>query len=230
MPWQQEITKRYSKMGLAHQGQKPEKASVVVLGLDANWSPGLANHPDVCNLIFEYLDDGVAFWGKYGYHHPFLLEQYQATGLRDGVRYHRMFTKLGLTKCHAPHVSFAELLNVPTSGRVNETDFLAHFEKESVREHATRLEAFLMNGERRLVSVCDGVARRMNRLSRRHNLFTKVMKHLPEEGAYFNKPNVPTYSNGKTEFILARHFSAVWTIEGLEALGRRFRKFIDGPT
>ncbi|HKL26109.1 MAG TPA: hypothetical protein VJ910_07805, partial [Desulfuromonadales bacterium] len=49
------------------QGQYPEKARIIFLSSDANYSPEISDHP-FFKKILEYQDDGVAFWKKHGCH------------------------------------------------------------------------------------------------------------------------------------------------------------------
>lgn len=94
------------------QGQSPDKAKIIFLGLDANWDKDIENN-NAFDKIAEYLKDGVLFWEKYGVHHPFLLPEYKKKG---GYKYHKGFSKLGIDKRFANEVSFVELMNKPTYG------------------------------------------------------------------------------------------------------------------
>lgn len=58
------------------QGATPESATFLFVGLDANYSPTIEQSP-VFPRLLEYLKDGVAFWRRYGVHHPFLLPGYR---------------------------------------------------------------------------------------------------------------------------------------------------------
>lgn len=70
-------------------------ATFLFVGLDANYSPDLEASPSFQSVL-EYHEDGVAFWRRYGVHHPFLLPEYRG----DGRRYHRTFAKIGFKpKC-----------------------------------------------------------------------------------------------------------------------------------
>lgn len=46
------------------QGQSPEKARVIFLSSDANYSPEISNNT-FFEKILEYQKDGVVFWNKY---------------------------------------------------------------------------------------------------------------------------------------------------------------------
>jgi hypothetical protein len=90
------------------QGQHPEKARVIFCGTDANYSEEISCHP-FFDRIIEYQENGVAFWGKYGKHHPFLLKGYPFKKNTGGVPYHTNFAALKLSLEYAPHISFIEL-------------------------------------------------------------------------------------------------------------------------
>ena len=95
-----------------YQGTDPMKAKYLFIGLDANYAEDI-DQSEISQEMYEYLDDGVLFWEKYGVHHPFLLDNYQG----DGKFYHRSFAKIGFTQSHAPEIAFIELLHLPTYGR-----------------------------------------------------------------------------------------------------------------
>ncbi len=95
-----------------YQGADPATAHFVFVGLDANYDINLESSP-IFSHVTEYHEDGIAFWKKYGVHHPFLLREYAG----DGLFYHRSFARIGFTPAHAGLVSFVELLHVPTVGR-----------------------------------------------------------------------------------------------------------------
>ncbi len=94
------------------QGASPEEAEFVFLGIDANYSADIEHSP-IFEKLLEYHQNGVAFWKKNKIHHPFLLPQYDG----DGARYHKYFSKLGISPDYADKISFMELLHLPTVGR-----------------------------------------------------------------------------------------------------------------
>lgn len=94
------------------QGADPEFASLVFVGLDANYSAGIATEP-IFPSILEYHADGPRFWRTHGVHHPFLLPAYRGSGRK----YHMNFADIGLGADQADRISFVELLPVPTVGR-----------------------------------------------------------------------------------------------------------------
>jgi hypothetical protein len=147
-----------------YQGAVPQEADFLFVGLDANYDEGIASAP-IFSKVLEYHCDGVAFWRKYGVHHPFLLAGY--TG--DGRRYHRTFARIGFSPAHANLVSFVELLHVPTVGRnVLVPEDLAH-------EHLKWLNNVIRQGGARHVFIADKVAR----LMRTTRLFP-WLPHVPD--------------------------------------------------
>ena len=95
-----------------YQGVSPDKAKFLFVGLDANYNSSIESNP-IFSKIREYHEDGAQFWRQYGVHHPFLLPRYRG----DGKKFHQRFSKIGFTKDQANDVSFAELIDVPTTGR-----------------------------------------------------------------------------------------------------------------
>ncbi|WP_200947242.1 hypothetical protein [Ramlibacter sp. Leaf400] len=102
------------------QGASPDLAQFVFIGLDANYAPAL-EQSSIYDSVLEYHRDGVSFWRRHGFHHPFLSPMYRG----DGRRYHQNFARLGFQCGDAANVSFVELLHVPTVGRnkLEVTDF-----------------------------------------------------------------------------------------------------------
>lgn len=90
-------------------------ASVIILGNDANYSEEISN-TEFFDYILEYQKDGVAFWKKYGIHHPFLHQQYPHGISKLGMKYHKVFASLGISSENADSISFVELLDVATTG------------------------------------------------------------------------------------------------------------------
>jgi hypothetical protein len=94
------------------QGINPQGARFLFVGLDANFDAKIP-----CGFfkgeILPYLDDGVAYWQKRGFHHPFMHSDYHGSGRL----YHKRFAKIGFRPDQAGLVSFIELLHVPTTGR-----------------------------------------------------------------------------------------------------------------
>jgi hypothetical protein len=133
-----------------YQGVAPEEATFLFIGLDANYHAEIGKHPIFLKII-EYHNDGVAFWQKYGVHHPFLLPEYSG----DGKFYHRSFARIGFQPEHASLVSFGELLHVPTVGRnslvASDLDML----------HLKKLNIAILEGKPDYIFIPAGVGRLM---------------------------------------------------------------------
>lgn len=155
--------------GKPYQGADPKRADFIFVGLDANYDAQIETTPIFPRLL-EYHADGVAFWRKYGVHHPFLLPGYRG----DGRLYHRSFARIGFTAAHAHLVSFVELLHMPTVGRnvLTPTDFSA--------EHLAWLDALIREGRARHVFVPDKVANLMRKT--RHFPWLPRTRQLSSEG------------------------------------------------
>lgn len=133
-----------------YQGVAPEQATFLFIGLDANYDATIEAHAIFPNIL-EYHRNGLAFWQKYGVHHPFLLSDY--TG--DGKFYHRSFARIGFQPEHAGLVSFTELLHVPTSGR-NKLEV-----KDLSKSHLNQMNAAITEGAARYIFIPAGVAQLM---------------------------------------------------------------------
>jgi len=152
-----------------YQGQSPEKANIIFLSSDANYSPEISNHP-FFNYILEYQADGVSFWDKYGCHHPFLLNEYPFNRNKDGVPFHRNFSKIGLTSRHADKVCFLELLDVPTIGNKSENKSL-FYDLVSL-SHLKYIENLMLSGGNKLFFVSGGTLKAIMYLKKKHNVFS----------------------------------------------------------
>lgn len=169
------------------QGAAPEQARFVFVGLDANYDATL-EHTSSFQFVLEYHANGVAFWQRYGVHHPFLLPNYRG----DGRRYHLNFARIGFTPDNAPEVSFVELLDVPTVGRSGLEP------KDLNPQHLSRISALVTAGELRHVFVSAGVVRLM--------LATRAFPWLGRPVRSHDL--VPLlYAFGKTKVHLHLHFS-----------------------
>lgn len=150
------------------QGQTPEKAKIVFLSSDANYSPEISSH-SFFNYIFEYHNDGIAFWHKYGCHHPFLLEDYPFNKTQAGVPFHRNFSKLGLTKEYAEDISFLEILDLPTIG--NKSKDTKQFFRLLSLSHLARIDNLILKNQDILFFVPGGVLRDMVKISKQFQVF-----------------------------------------------------------
>lgn len=155
------------------QGQIPEKAKIIFLSSDANYSPEISKHP-FFKCIIEYQKDGIAFWKKHGCHHPFMLSNYpkEFDRRKDGVPFHRNFSKLGLqAKPHAEHISFLEILDVPTIGNKSENKKL--FFDLVCRDHLKYIDRLVHGGGHKLFIVSKGVLDDINEIKKIYpNLFS----------------------------------------------------------
>jgi hypothetical protein len=132
------------------QGTEPETAKFLFIGLDANYATDIENN-QIFPKLMDYLQNGTAFWKKYGIHHPFLLPQYRG----DGQFYHTSFAKIGFRPEHATEVSFIELLHVPTYGRSSLTP------DDLSASHLRRINDAILHGPTRFIFIPDSVARLM---------------------------------------------------------------------
>jgi len=159
-----ELTSLYRQK--PYQGQNPELAKVIFLGLDANFAEDI-EQSEYYPYIKEYLTDGVKFWEKYDVHHPFMLPQYKN---RDGVTYHKNFSKLKLCALNAKHISFVELLDVPTVGRTSNNKRL--FYGMLNRSYLIELEALIFTSDyKKLVFIPRGVYKDLLKTKKEYDIF-----------------------------------------------------------
>ncbi len=163
------------------QGQSPEKASVVFLSSDANYSPDISNHKFFKHIL-EYQKDGIAFWKKYGCHHPFLLSNYPFNKNADGVPFHRNFKKIGLGSEHAEHISFLELLDIPTVGNKSENKKL--FYDLISLPHLEYIERLMLGGGNKLFLVSNGVLRDIVKIKKIYPVFKWLDFELNQKEQY----------------------------------------------
>ena len=185
------------------QGQSPEKAKVIFLSSDANYSPEISNH-QFFNYILEYQKDGIAFWEKYQCHHPFLLPNYPFSKNTGGVPFHRNFSKIGLGPEHAVHISFLELLDIPTIGNKSQNKKL--FYELVSKSHLEYIENLMIGGGNKLFFVSNGVLKDIAKLKRNHPVFKWLDCKIPTESQYSK-----TIKGNKIKEIY--HFSS-WQIHG----------------
>ena len=180
------------------QGQLPEKARIVFLSSDANYSPEISNH-HFFKYILEYQKDGIAFWEKYNCHHPFLLPNYPFNKNMAGVPFHRNFSKIGLRPEHAAHISFIELLDIPTIGNKSQNRKL-FFEYVSL-SHLEYIEELMLGGGSKLFYVSNGVLRDIAKLKKAYPVFEWFDYELTSSKQY-----VKTINSNKIREIY--HFSS----------------------
>ena len=117
------VALRHFWVGHHYQGQCPERAKNVFIGLDPNWDENIDDH--LLGLIRDYFDNLEGFWDEHHEHHPLLV-----LGNGDGLTYHRNVRKLFNFKVGAGNwpalrtlvmsTSFVELLGTPTYGNATE--------------------------------------------------------------------------------------------------------------
>jgi hypothetical protein len=151
-----------------YQGQSPEEAAIVFLSSDANYSPAISSH-SFFEHILEYHEDGIAFWKRYGCHHPFMLPNYPFNRNKAGVPFHRNFSKLGLGPEYAEHICFLELLDVPTIG--NKSEDRDQFYKLLSLRHLEYIESLIRGGGHKLFFVSNGVLKNLKKIKKSYPLF-----------------------------------------------------------
>jgi hypothetical protein len=198
-----------------HQGQDPWLARIVIVGLDANYSPEISQSEEFFKYVLEYHQDGVSFWKKHGVHHPFLLPSYPLRKNTGGVPYHRKFSSMRLTSDYARHVSFIELLPVPTTGQTNRKRFWELFDVE----HAARIDRLVTTGAPRLVILSKTLSQYMLQAKKTR----KVFGWLPDRFHLGEMKRV-----GETTIYGAPHFSSTtYEKKVFATLGDRLRQYCD---
>jgi hypothetical protein len=102
------------------QGQDPNEAKVFFFGIDANYAANVEDNAEFFNILLAYHGNGVAYWqnNENNDHHPFLLPMYREGA---GYSYHKTIKGIDLpAETCATAISFVEMLNVPTTGSLNE--------------------------------------------------------------------------------------------------------------
>ena len=151
-----------------YQGQVPHKAKILFLSSDANYSPEISEHT-FFKYILEYQEDGVDFWNKYNVHHPFLLPDYPFNRTKDGVRFHTIFKKLKLSTKLADHISFIELLDIPTIGNKSKNN--KEFWEFVSEDHLKFLDTIIQNDNEKLIFIPGGVLKEMKKMKKLYNVF-----------------------------------------------------------
>lgn len=204
--------------GKPYQGQDPKRSAVLIVGNDANYSDAISNHKFFGRII-EYHDDGIRFWTKHGRHHPFLLPEYPFDRRIGGVRYHLNFAKMQFEPRDAPHFSFVELLGVPTIGNTGSNQDL--FFGLLDRKHLQWLEHLIFLPQRRFVLVNQTLVRMIERISRQHNVLTRLAAVL--EGT---KPGESALEKNGTVIYNGYSFSHSISNAYLSGLGQTIRNFV----
>lgn len=181
-----------------YQGAVPEKAKFIFIGLDANYGKEIEGNETFPQVI-EYLHDGVAFWERYGVHHPFLLPNYRG----DGKFFHQSFARIGLTKQHAREVSFVELIDVPTYGKSS----LAVDDLNM--KHLARIKRVLEGSIAQFVFIPTSVGNLMKK--------SGVFPWLPSKPQTIGSPLKQWGTVGATKLLWHYHFSVYGKFEEVKA-------------
>jgi hypothetical protein len=203
------------------QGQDPEKAKILFLSIDANWDFNIEQkNPAFFERIKEYLQDGVSFWKKEGFHHPFLLPEY---GRGDGWRFHRNFAKLGLDSSYANCISFIELLDVPTYGMSTARENLTAFKSLVNERHLERLSRFIFDGRPKLVFIPKITYRFLKEWNEAQRWFPFGLRPESISGERFINLH-----NEKDQFVfVCNHFSASNTNLFYKQMSTMIRSFVE---
>lgn len=167
-----------------YQGQTPEKASIIFLSSDANYSEEISNH-SFFKFITEYQQDGVKFWEKYDRHHPFLLDSFPFKRNSGGRPFHNTFSRLGLTKEYARHVSFVELLDIPTIG--NKTENKKLFYSLINIQHLKFLDSLILSDSNKLILISSGVLQNMCFIKSKFDIFRWLDCNEIQNSSYSKK-------------------------------------------
>ena len=114
---------------------------------------------------------------------------------------------MGLSSDFARHISFVELLDVPTTGRTDTAAFWQLFNPE----HAKRLDRLFANGSEKLILLSSDVIRHMHTARKKLDVFA----WLPNQ-----TPWGLIHRIGETQFHKVRHFSSSISKEQLRDMGR----------
>lgn len=126
----------------SYQGANPRDADILFVGKDPNWAVDIENS-EFIDHVSEYLRDGVEFWKKYGYHHPFRNPAYNG----NGTKYHSAVARINLPVELAHQISFVELIGFPTTGMssTQPNEFYKYLLSEENRNHLIELDELVSN-------------------------------------------------------------------------------------
>ena len=157
------------------QGRDPraENARAIFLGLDANYPNTLDEnrYSAFLSILLRYHHNGVQFWendraNPNQKHHPFLLDCFPFDRRKDGCKYHRRFDEIGFipANTYAQHISFLELLPVPTTNDARLEDQVSY--EALLRQSGWHLQEYVQSTMAALTSkavfLSSDVIRRYN--------------------------------------------------------------------
>ena len=143
-----------------YQMQVPEKAKIIFLGLDANLDKNIEDNKLLFNEFIEYFKDGISYWKMHGFHTPILSKNYKGLGLK----YHKSFSKLGITSNYAEKICFMELLNICTYGKSSgKKQFLTFLNDTSNKVHLNRIRE--LANMKKIICISVGVKNYINKLN-----------------------------------------------------------------
>lgn len=146
-----------------YQIQKPEKAKIIFLGLDANFDKDIEKDECFFNETLKYLKDGVEYWkSNKDFHTPMLNPKCNYKG--DGIKYHRNFRKLYFTSKKEDDICFMELLKCCTYGSsgTNRKLFMEMVKAPENKEHLCRIKKLAEMGKK--ICISKSVSRIINQL------------------------------------------------------------------
>lgn len=178
------------------QGAKPENADIIFVGRDPNWNAEIENL-SIFPEIAEYLEDGINYWMKNKFHHPFLHPEYSG----DGWRYHRMFSNLKIDPKHASRISFVEIIGSPTTGmsKSNNRKFKEILLSEDNISHLRKLDQILFNDEK-LIFIAWGLLDDFKFINKKIGLFDRISSIKKED---LNRNILNSFDN----IYIHKHFS-----------------------
>ena len=184
------------------QGQDPNEAKIIFLGLDANFASNV-EETGFFSFIKEYLNDGVNFWGKYHVHHPFLLPNFPKG---DGVTYHKRFSKLNLNHYRAKDISFVELLDIPTIGKTNYKQL-----KQLLNiDYLKKLDKILLNNShQKILFLSKSVYNQLSKVKNDFDVFKWLLKSKEQEVKKIKLNELKMiYNDDYLKVYIHTHFSA----------------------
>lgn len=206
------------------QGQNPIHSKVIFLGLDANWDRSIeTNNTGIFEEILEYLEDGVSYWKRKGFHHPFLSPTYNR---QDGFIYHSRFRKSGITSEYADEISFIELLNIPTYGMSSKSPAL--YNKMINVDYLKEINSIIFNATPKIVFMPKSVYEKIRSIKNKMKLdFLFDFEMEVEPGANRSNPLMCIHNSTGIFVFVHTHFSNAISDKHLNNIGLIAKSFLD---